>query len=207
MALPTNISPKKLRELTTKLNAFGIKASETELATYGTLLERMMGEFGNELTQELKDSAYKKGNYTQGMDSGLINSIHYEISQMGDAVRMDIKLDDYYSYVDEGISGTKVTRNGRVRSSKRTPVEPFIHYIINKPNALAKGLLRNPSLKGLPQKVQVQRLAYLMSLNIYKYGFQGSNFYSEVINKPNMDEFAKKFTEITGKAIVFTIKK
>lgn len=209
MALPTTIKTKRLSDLIPKIRSLGVSASNVPIEAYGTLLEKMAAELGISLTSALKENAIKKDNVTQGASSGLVNSIRYNVIPVGETgVKFELLIDDYYEYVDRGISGKKKTRNGLVRSNRRPPVAPFENYIITKQGLLSKLVARNPELyNGLSKKAQVKSLAYLMARNIFNYGFEGSQFYSEVVNQQNLDVFADLFTEITGKVIVFSIKK
>lgn len=209
MALPTTINQKKLSELVPLLKGIGIAQGGSEIDKFGTVLEKMLDGFGITLTSRLKKNAIEKGNTTQGASSGLVNSIRHTVEAVGKTgARMQIHIDDYYTFVDLGVDG-KIRSNGSPYKykSKMPPRDAMEHYIITKGGLLSKLIAKNPEqYKGLSKKVQVERLAKLMQRNKFLYGFKGKKFYSEIVTQENLNILAEQIGEVTGKMIVFNLK-
>jgi hypothetical protein len=205
MALPTAIKTKKLKSIMADIQSLGVKQGQSEVSNYGTVMERLLDKWGVVLTDSLKESAFSHGNFTQGKNSGLINSINHTITAVGSTgTKMQIHIADYYDFVNEGVSG-KIRKRDTPYSytTKAPPRSALEEYAITK-----KGILSNFKAKhtGMSDKVAVQSLAKLMQRSIFLYGTKGSKFYDEIINQKNLDEFAKEFSEATGKVLVFSLK-
>ena len=149
-----------------------------------------------EVVDELRVSAQKKGLDASG---NLIASISFNPQILGDSFRFTLNMADYYKDVDKG------TKPGH-----QPPIKELLEWMKFK-----KIVPRNKAGKRLKSEPkQLENLAFAIQRKIYnrgtikRFGYKGSNFYSEVI--PNKADFitriSKRVSEAAKKDVIVDIK-
>jgi hypothetical protein len=151
----------------------------------------------NELVIQLKTSARNKGLKASGE---LLQSINFTPEIMAEFIRFRLNIADYYKDLDEG---TK---------PHRVPIEKLMEWIRDK--GLKPPMAKSSKKLGYKNKDAAKSFAYMIQKSIEKkgtikrFGYKGSNFYSEVI--PSAQEWVqgikKRIAEATKKDIKVSLK-
>ena len=124
------------------------------------------GYFGQKASTGLRNMKKKTGN--------LYNSIQVSFNPATN--RMMVKMLDYWKYVNDGR-----------QPGKYVPLKPLMKWM------RAKGMNRDP--KGRFKKFNIEKVAFLISRSISRFGIQPTNFYDD-----SFDVFIKAFDDPNGPA-------
>jgi len=144
----------------------------------------------------------------------LLNSLRYRLhAQEGGGYKLFFKSTDYGSFVDKGVSGTKVRRMYTTISGKKKK-SPFSYKPYPQGLGANIGALENwiskKGIKGRDKKtgrfMKTKSLAYLFSKSIQRKGIKGTNFYSDPLSQAftsnTVDSFAVQFLDAWKKDII-----
>lgn len=124
-------------------------------------LEQVLTEYAKELEEKYKLNLESSGRKASGQ---LLTSINYNIVINSNEYAIDLNLEDYWKYVEEGRG-----------PGKFPPVNKILEWIRIKP------VLPHPDNNGkLPTE---QQLAFLISRKIADEGFEGSHDLSDTIEE------------------------
>lgn len=118
----------------------------------------------------------------------LYQSIEVDIERFGRKITFELKMEDYWKFVDEG----------RKAGGKMPPIDAilkFINFRRIKP-INTKKIKGDRKTKKIKKDKANRQLAYLIARKIQKKGIKPTNFYSDVVN----DTFKEKFREDISKA-------
>lgn len=134
----------------------------------------------DDVVGQLRNSAEAKGLDASG---NLLASITFRPEVLGDTMRFQLILPDYYKWVDEGR-----------KPGKFPPIEPILQWM--KQKGIVPRNTRGKRLKTTDKSLK--NLAYIIRRSIAKkgtikrFGYRGSNFYTDVI--PSEKDFVRKIT-------------
>lgn len=152
----------------------------------------------------------------------------------GQNVVLEINMEDYWRWVDEGVNGTQMTRNSPnsfKTNTKRIPIGAIKKFIANrgivptmsisqhrklqlKKQGL-KGKVNAKLLKRLEKKIvkqnkesQLNNLAFALSTNIKKKGIKATHFATEVMDESKLiADFREELRISVGRNIEIEISK
>ena len=136
-----------------------------------------LDKFGKGVVKQSRSNLTRKD---KNVDRKLYNSIKYEIEVGPNSFSIEIDMEDYGKFQDEGVKGANPSLvkgqqkapNSRFKfKNKRPPVEPLQKWI-------KKRGLRFRDAKGKFKKGGSKTLAYLISRSIYAQGIKPSRFFT-----------------------------
>jgi len=164
----------------------------------------------NELTESLEDN-YKMSSGLTAQRIGEFNSQPVELTTQG--FKVTISMPDYYQFMDEGVSGAKFNKNisrfkykdkGRGkggRGQKGIPnIGAILKFMDNRgiksfEDITPKRAFKPRNTKSGKRKdaEEIKRnVAFAIAYNIWKYGQEPTNFYSDVINDEQIVKLERK---------------
>lgn len=148
-----------------------------------------------ETVEALRKSAEAKGLDASGV---LLASIKFEPKRLGDILRFQLTMADYYQWVDEGR-----------KPGKFPPLKAILEWM------RFKGIVpRNARGKKINNERARRGLAYVIARSIARkgtikrFGHKGSNFYTEVIpsEKVFVDKVVKRLSIAAKQDILVELK-
>ena len=134
-------------------------------------LQQVLEEYGNVIAEQYKSNLKANGHKATG---NLINSITSHITVNGNEYAIELTLEDYYKYVEEGR-----------RPGKFPPVDKILQWI------KVKHILPTPINGKLPTEKQ---LAFLISRKIAEKGTKGTYDLEKAIDT-TINEWDEKITD------------
>jgi len=207
---------------------FGSKGINDAADAIFSGIENSFINFGTGLVTDLQGSLRKKGVTFGGNDSQLSNLIRFDIKQTKDGIKFQLLMPEYGFAVDGGRKpsekGSKpgqlknnieewVKRKGLVGKfkSKKPVIDVAKQKEYRKAYAekLAKGYKPKPRKRvpGTPFEKAAKQLAFLISRKIHRKGYKGNNFYSEVIDKLDINKLNKELSKVMKEQVLVQIKK
>lgn len=149
-------------------------------------VQRILDEFGVKLKKDTQKSyreAQKKKASRYGTpyneNSSLDASIVYTVKETDNAVVFQLKMNDYWSFIDGGRKPTKNGGSGKVKSN--------IEEWIKRKGINAKKVLEKYGAKPKTYDKAKSQLAFLIARKIHRKGFEGTRFYTKVINDGRLE--------------------
>lgn len=164
------------------------------------LFLEMRQETIDALVQSLKDvDRFVSGNLAQSIDVRYI---------VGDKeLSFTVYADDYYKFVDKGVSGTQRKFNTpysfKKKNIKQRAMAEFIanRGIYEFKDKTGKVLFSVNKKSKTPRNERFKTLAFLMGRTVAKRGFSPTNFVGRVINEDWKKDFTKRLSKAIGKDI------
>lgn len=156
---------------------------------------------------------------------GLFQSVKAGVKVYGQKVVLEIRMEDYWKFVDEGVDGTKksVGSQYKFKIGKPIPLSAVKMFIANRGIVPAMSISKHKKslkIKGkgklssklrkavVDPKGQLDSMARAMGVNIKKHGIKPTHFATEVMHESNLLELFKKDLSIAvGRNIKIEIEK
>ena len=164
----------------------------------------------NELTDNLEEQ-YKMSSGLTAESIGELNSQPVELTSQG--FKVTISMPPYYQFMDEGVSGAKFNKNisrfkykdkGKGKGGRGQKGIPNIGAIIDfmdnrgiksfddiTPKRAFNARNTKSGKKRDAQEIR-RNVAFAIAYNIWKYGQEPTNFYSNVINDEQIVKLERK---------------
>jgi len=164
----------------------------------------------NELTDSLENE-YKMSSGLTAQRIGELNSQPVELTSQG--FKVTISMPPYYQFMDEGVSGAKFNKNisrfkykdkGKGKGGRGQKGIPNIGAILNfmdnrgiksfddiTPKRAFNARNTKSGKKRDAQEIR-RNVAFAIAYNIWKYGQEPTNFYSNVINDEQIVKLERK---------------
>ena len=161
------------------------------LITPHSAIAQVLNDFGNEMQQSLKAALLKDSAYVSG---DLAEQIEFPTVIQGQGFLFQLKLKDYYDYVNKGVNGTRSVKNNTPYSYMQSSKIPFYFA---KQWMNNKGLFRTPgatltSKAGKQYKAgSKDSQAFAMARSWKEHGTEGSRFYDETVTEARLDKLKK----------------
>jgi len=162
----------------------------------------VLWEFGNEMQKELRENLRSKDAYVNGL---LAESIEFETKVMGTNIKFLLLLEDYYDFVNKGVSGTKNVNVNTPYSYKASSKIPF---------GYAKSWMNNKGLYATPKSMFTSlktgktyragsrdSQAYAMAKSWKEKGTKGNKFYDEVVTQERLKKLQRDITKAATKDV------
>jgi hypothetical protein len=170
----------------------------TEIATPHSTITDVLKEFGNEMQTDLRAQLVKDKAYVSG---DLAEQIDFTAVVNGQGYLFQLKLKDYYDYVNKGVNGTKTVKNNTPYSYMTASKIPFYfakQWMNNKGLFVAKGTTIT-SLAGKQYKAgDRDSQAFAMARSWKQNGIRGNHFYDKVVTEQRLDKLRKDLTAAGG---------
>ena len=162
--------------------------------------------WGAKLVTDLQRSA------SQHKASGALeSSISFDIEFDGQFLNFELKLNDYYKYLDLGVKGAKFTHSSSANSpfkytTKYPPLsaigkwvgEKGIGFFQTKKTKSGKSYKKLKRLKGDEILGRIKTLQHI----IFTRGIEATGFYSNVVNTGRVDDLRKQLIDGFGKDLI-----
>lgn len=168
------------------LKQYGFEKDSVNLKPeQGSLLYKILYKYG----QRMVDSLGKSLDRNKDASGALRESIRFNIKILGDSYIFQLKLKDYYKWVDEGR-----------KPGKMPPEEEIIKWVRTK-------FINKASRKsGRPVTIKnVKSTAYAIRRKIAEKGIKPTRFYSKVINKKLISEMKRDIGKQFKKDVLITL--
>jgi len=168
-----------------------------EIATPHSTIRDVLEEFGREMQTELKAQLVKDKAYVSG---DLAEQIDFTAVVNGQGYLFQLKLKDYYDYVNKGVSGTDKKRNTpySYMTASKIPFYFAKQWMNNKNLFVDKGTTIT-SLAGKKYKAgDRDSQAFAMARSWKQNGIRGNHFYDKVVTEQRLDKLRKDLTTAGG---------
>lgn len=174
----------------------------------------VLEDYGQKFVDAFRESLLKHDKFVSG---GLSQSIiAMPIKIMGQNLVMEIRADEYFDYVNEGVNGTQV-KNGSPYSFRKKNVNQsaMLQHIANRGINYrdmqnfyknAKGL-KVKRKKPLEKQKALKTLAFLIGRKVSKRGIKPTHFADEVIESNLKKQMEIELSKSMGRMINVEIKK
>lgn len=161
-------------------------------------VKEFMERWGAKLIIDLKNSA------KQHKASGALeSSITYDVEFRGEFLELDLLLNDYYKYLDEGVKGSKYSYGESASSpfafsNKMPPFKAIAKWVGNKGiYGVAQGKQKKASnvSKG-------RSLVFMIQKRIFEHGIQATGFYSKVVNEKRIEDLRDDLIDAFGEDLL-----
>ena len=178
----------------------------------------------NELTDNLEEQ-YKMSSGLTAESIGELNSQPVELTSQG--FKVTISMPPYYQFMDEGVSGAKFNKNisrfkykdkGKGKGGRGQKGIPNIGAIIDfmdnrgiksfddiTPKRAFNARNTKSGKKRDAQEIK-RNVAFAIAYNIWKYGQEPTNFYSNVINDEQIVKLERKLLAQYQQYVIDIIK-
>ncbi len=145
--------------------------------------------FGKGVVQQSRSRLTKQ---KKNVDKKLYNSLSYKVETGANSFRIEISMEDYGKFQDEGVKGkdpSKVSKNAKIRG-QQAPNSPYRFgsgnysgkwgdFVSNLENWAKKRNFRLRDSKGKFTQGNYKTIAHILARNIYARGIKPSRFFTE----------------------------
>ena len=187
-------------------------------------IDEILVEFGMKLEQDLQDSLAKKVNRSRTNKKGkTINSKAFNprlsgkikslpIKHMGDLTEYILQMPLYGKALDKGRGPTKEPGSGSLRKNlvdwiKRRNIDVMISKRKQEKLSRVKNKKIKKAAKQRNYEDAVKSLAYGIAKSIHENGYEGNQFFSEVINDGRLEKLERDLLEATQNEVIIEITK
>lgn len=168
---------------------FGTARSDVKVGKFSGL-NAVLVKFGEKLVDDLGRSLPREKDTT----GALRDSIRFTTKAYGQVYVFELRMLDYYQWVDAGR-----------KPGKFPPLKSIMSWISNK-NTFNE-VKTKKGLKTLSNDIQgVRQLAFLIGRKIKQKGIKPTNFYSKVIEDGRLKRLSKELSAEAGREILIDIK-
>jgi hypothetical protein len=154
---------------------------------------KLLFDLAAEFAENAKDNLNKKDRVASG---ALLDSIvPMPLRVMGKTIVADVKVLDYYKYIDKGAKYT--TKMPPVAEIRKWILKEGIKERNNKYKAISK---RESKRKTLSESSKVDQMAFGIAMSIKKKGLKKTNFWTDA-----MKDLNKTIDERLGKTLAIDI--
>ena len=167
------------------------------IVTKHSTITQVLEDFGNEMQTDLRAQLVKDKAYVSG---DLAEQIDFTAVVNGQGYLFQLKLKDYYDYVNKGVSGTDKKRNTpySYMTASKIPFYFAKQWMNNKGLFVAKGTTIT-SLAGKSYKAgDRDSQAFAMARSWKQNGIRGNHFYDKVVTEARLDKLRKDLTAAGG---------
>jgi hypothetical protein len=184
-------------------------------------VNEILEEFGTKLKEDLqrnlqskqKEKASRYGS-PYNSNSNLVNSIKFVITNTSDSVLFELKMADYFEWVDRGRNPGNVSKEGQKSISdwirkKGVKVVDIIKDIrekqkIKNPPKTNRTIKRKP--KKLTYDMARKQFTYLVARKLQQKGYDGNFFYSEIILDGRLEKLQEDIQQALNEEVQIMIK-
>ena len=173
-------------------------------------IEDLLTEFGKQLVIDTQKSLKSKQR-DSSLNSRLSTSIKPQTTYESGKIVFKLTMNDYWDAVNSGRDPTSKGGDGALRrnlirwiKTRKLKVE------ISKRKEEKAKTLKNKKVKKSYKKqtyeTAVENLAFVIARKIHKEGYEGNNFFDEVINDGRIEKLQSEITELVKDDIIIEIR-
>lgn len=173
-------------------------------------IEDLLTEFGKQLVIDTQKSLKSKQR-DSSLNSRLSTSIKPQTTYESGKIVFRLTMNDYWDAVNSGRDPTSKGGDGALRrnlirwiKTRKLKVE------ISKRKEEKAKTLKNKKVKKSYKKQTydqaVENLAFVIARKIHKEGYEGNNFFDEVINDGRIEKLQSEITELVKDDIIIEIR-
>lgn len=173
-------------------------------------IEDLLTEFGKQLVIDTQKSLKSKQR-DSSLNSRLSTSIKPQTTYESGKIVFKLTMNDYWDAVNSGRDPTSKGGDGALRrnlirwiKTRKLKVE------ISKRKEEKAKTLKNKKVKKSYKKqtyeTAVENLAFVIARKIHKDGYEGNNFFDEVINDGRIEKLQSEITELVKDDIIIEIR-
>lgn len=179
-------------------------SKKIEFPTVKETLEIWGAKLVTDLSKSLKFSQHKAS-------GALEASIEFNVEFDGQFLNFELKLNDYYKYLDLGVKGAKFTHSSSANSpfkykTKYPPLSAIGKWVGEKGIGffVKKKTKSNKTYKKriTPGKDSILGTIKTLQHIIFTRGIEATNFYSNVVNTGRIDDLRKQLIDGFGKDLI-----
>lgn len=167
---------------------------DSELQELGdNTISGVLQNFGNELQDSLRKKLQE--NITTITPKSLEQSIVFDIKFLGSSYRFELKMEDYWEFVDKGVQGIGgVMKSGR-RWIKKNNTSPFTFRD------------KAPPISALNQWAYNNGVnPFVVQRSVFRRGIRATNFYSDVVDNKLIDDLVLRLEKVGAREIEISLK-
>lgn len=173
----------------------------------------ILADWGKEFEDDLRTNLLKKEK--NATKSRLSASIKFKaVVTAGNTFTVQIGINDYYKFVDEGRKAGNVSKQGQDKigewAARRGYIGKFQQNNLKQrleKQAKNKTNRKKKVLKALKFDKAKKQFKYLVSRKIKMKGYKGNNFYSEIINDGRVEALEKILSDTIKREVKLEILK
>lgn len=166
-------------------------ADKELLNTSTSSIGQVLQDFGNEMQEELRKSLRSKDS---NVSFELEQSINFTSKIMGTEFVFQLKLADYYDFVNKGVNGNQVSKNSSspYRFGNKMPPPSKLRSWVNN--------------RGIAKGKDINSVAFAIAKNMQKEGTKGNHFYDDVVTPERLKQLSQDLTKAAGKDTLTAIR-
>jgi len=172
---------------------------DKDLVTLGkeNTIAGVLQDFGNKLQADLRKNLQKE--ITSITPKTLEQSIIFDIKFLGTNYQFELKMEDYWEFVDKGVQGVGgVSKSGLFSYVKKNNTSPFSF----KKNG------KKPPISALePWAYNNGVNPFVVQNSVFYRGIRATNFYSDVVDNKLAEDLVNRLEEVGAKEITISLKK
>lgn len=181
-------------------------------------VEDIFLKYRADLIQDLRESLI---NVNRDQPGDLLQSIDGSVEVEANNISFEIRMNDYWVFVDEGVDGTVTSQGSQYKfkkTGKRIPLDAMKKFIAARGLSPAMSISRQrkvekvagkgklskkikKSLKQINKKNALDSFAFAIGANIKKRGLRPTHFFTNVINESLKQRLTKEISEALKKDI------
>ena len=181
-------------------------------------VEDIFLKYRADLIQDLRESLI---NANRDQPGDLLQSIDGSVEVEANNISFEIRMNDYWVFVDEGVDGTVTSQGSQYKykkAGKRIPLDAMKKFIAARGLSPAMSISRQrkvekiagkgklskkikKAVKQINKKNALDSFAFAIGANIKKRGLRPTHFFTNVINESLKDKLTKEISEALKKDI------
>ena len=141
-------------------------------------IERYLNSFGKQVVNRAKGGLQK----AKGGGSALEQSISFKVVTDADGFSVQFYMEDYGTFVDKGVSGTKVSQSFKDYKNQ-IKTSPYKYTTKQPPAGILAKWIKKKGIKGRDKKsgrfISHLSLAYIIGRKIKRDGIKGLSFFQK----------------------------
>jgi len=181
-------------------------------------VEDIFLKYRADLIQDLRESLI---NVNRDQPGDLLQSIDGSVEVEANNISFEIRMNDYWVFVDEGVDGTVTSQGSQYKykkAGKRIPLDAMKKFIAARGLSPAMSISRQrkvekiagkgklskkikKAVKQINKKNALDSFAFAIGANIKKRGLRPTHFFTNVINESLKGKLTKEISEALKKDI------
>lgn len=169
--------------------------SDKDLQTVGkeNTISGVLQNFGNKLQDALRLNLQQ--DITTVTPKSLEQSIVFDIKVLGTGYKFELKMNDYWEFVDKGVQGVGGVKKDGSRYFSKNTTSPFTYRD------------KKPPLSALQEWSYFQGVnPFIVQNSVFHRGTKATNFYSDVVDQQLFDKLSEELAEAGAREINITLK-
>ena len=171
---------------------------DKDLKTIGkqNTISGVLQNFGNKLQKTLKQNLQEDSELNGTTTArSLEQSIVFDVKVLGSGYKFELKMNDYWEFVDLGVQGVGGIKEDGTRYFNKNTTSPFFYRD------------KKPPLSALEEWSYFQGAnPFVVQNSIFHKGTKATHFYTDVVNQSLIDQLNKDLADAGAKEINITLK-